>query len=109
MEINARYLETVIAGKAATLDRTNQQEVEAFNKLITEYEKTISIQTEAPEEKQTKNAASLDKQMEIFKEHSSVFKKDLKTKASGKEINSEEGFSMDIRDMAKTLKEKGKI
>ena len=108
MEINARYLETVIAGKAATLDRTNQQEVEAFNKLITDYENTISIRTEAPKEKKAKKSASLDKQMEAFKKTTAVFDKDLKTKG-GKEIASKDGFSMDIRDMAKTFKEKGKL
>lgn len=106
MEMNARYLETVIAGKAATLDRGNQQEVDAFNKLMKEYEKLMTIEAEGPKEQQTRSSASLDEQMKVFKEMNPQFNKTFKAK-KGKEITSTDGFDMDLRDMANTLN-KGK-
>ena len=96
----------MITGKAAVLDRTSQQEVEGYNKLIKQYEDIMLMNTTTPAESKKQGKIGLDQQMEIFKKNNPGFKKDLPKNAFkvGKTIDTKEGFDLDIHTMRDKLK-----
>ena len=99
-------METLIAGKAAVLDRTNQQEVDAYNKLMKTYEDLMIMEVNTPKESKQDTKVSLDKQMEIFKKNNPGFSKNIPKGAftPGKEVSTAEGFDLDIHSMREKLK-----
>ena len=107
-EYTAKYLETLIAGKAAVLDRTSQQEVEAYNTLMKRYEEIMLMDAKTPKEVSEKGKIGLDEQMALFKKHNPGFEKSIPKGALkvGKAIDTKEGFDLDIHTMRDKLASK---
>ena len=72
------------------------------------YEEVMDMSTATPSEAQKEDKIGLDEQMDIFKKNNPAFSKNLDNKrfAVGDELETEEGFDLDIHSIASKLNKK---
>jgi len=87
----------LITGKAAVLDRTSQEEIDDFNKIMKEYEFLMGMCSDRPKKAVKASGKNLDAQMEIFKKNNPHFGTYIKAPTADKPLRTEDGFDLDVK------------